>query len=180
MLIQNPFQSLTCIPLSVPVIHQIQLFSKVREAYNRNKQWGLLSIIMAKPLFLLQSHKFSNDNITTVLVCSKCNQVFKKQFPLDLEWQITEFKCSVCDSSGEANLPYKYIKRRELLDEGLPDVEEESIGDDFEEIYWKFSKLGKLFNIFLTLNNSVKKSCRRNCQVHTMQFWEKNRNSTIY
>jgi hypothetical protein len=87
-----------------------------------------------KPLFLLQSHKFSNDNIETTLVCPKCDEVFKKEFPLDLEGQITEFKCLICNSSGEVDLPYKAIEERELVDEDSAEVEEESI-EELDEIY---------------------------------------------
>lgn len=89
---------------------------------------------MTKPLFLLQSHKFSNDNIETTLVCPKCDEVFKKEFPIDLEGQITEFKCPVCYNSGEADLPYKGIEERELVDEDPVEIEEDNI-EDFDEIY---------------------------------------------
>ena len=87
-----------------------------------------------KPLFLVHSHKFSNDNIQTTLICPKCDQSFKKEFPIDLEGQITEFKCPVCDNSGEADLPYKGIKERQLVDEDLDEVEDENV-QDFEEEY---------------------------------------------
>jgi hypothetical protein len=90
---------------------------------------------MSKPMFLMQSHKFSNDNIETTLVCSGCDEVFKKEFPIDLEGQITEFRCPVCDTSGEADLPYKDIKERELLEEDLGEVEEEDTGEDFDVSY---------------------------------------------
>ena len=89
---------------------------------------------MTKPLFILRSHKFSNDNIETTLVCPKCDEVFKKEFPIDLEGQITEFKCPICDSSGEADLPYKSIEERRQFEGDLPELEEENI-EDFEEIY---------------------------------------------
>lgn len=87
-----------------------------------------------KPLFLTQSHKFRNDNIETTLVCPKCDEVFKKEFPLDLEGQIAEFKCPICDNLGEADLPYKAVEERELLDEDLDEVEQENI-EEFDEIY---------------------------------------------
>jgi hypothetical protein len=45
---------------------------------------------MTKGLFLLQSHKFSTENFERTLVCSKCDEVFTKQFPLDLEGQTIE------------------------------------------------------------------------------------------
>ena len=60
---------------------------------------------MTNTIFRLQSHKFSADNIQTTLVCSKCDEVFSKEFPLDLEGQTIEFKCPVCNSAGEADLP---------------------------------------------------------------------------
>jgi len=88
---------------------------------------------MAKPLFLLQSHKFSTDNIETTLVCPICDEAFKKEFPIDLEGQITEFKCPVCDRSGEADLPYRANEERELMDEDL-EVGEENL-EDLDEIY---------------------------------------------
>jgi hypothetical protein len=78
-----------------------------------------------KSLFLLQAHKFSTDNIERTLVCPKCDQIFKKGFPIDLEGQITEFKCPVCNNSGEADLPYKPVEERELDDVDLAEVEEE-------------------------------------------------------
>jgi DNA-directed RNA polymerase subunit RPC12/RpoP len=66
---------------------------------------------MTNTIFRLQSHKFSTDNIQTTLVCSKCDEVFSKEFPLDLEGQTIEFKCPVCNSGGEADLPIKALKR---------------------------------------------------------------------
>jgi len=66
---------------------------------------------MTNTIFRLQSHKFSTDNIQTTLVCSKCDEVFSKEFPLDLEGQTIEFKCPVCNSAGEADLPYKSSKK---------------------------------------------------------------------
>jgi Zn-finger nucleic acid-binding protein len=46
---------------------------------------------------MLESNKFT-DNIEATLMCPKCNEVFSKEFPLDLEGQIIEFKCPVCSS----------------------------------------------------------------------------------
>jgi len=88
---------------------------------------------MVKPLFLLQSHKFSSDNIETTMVCSICDEAFRKEFPIDLEGQITEFKCPICDKSGEADLPYRANEEKELIEEDL-EVEEENLGD-LDEIY---------------------------------------------
>ncbi|HEU0144203.1 MAG TPA: hypothetical protein VFQ47_05420, partial [Nitrososphaera sp.] len=51
---------------------------------------------LANSTFRVQSHKFSQENIQTTLVCSKCDEVFSKEFPLDLEGQTIEFKCPVC------------------------------------------------------------------------------------
>src|SRR5919197_1463366 len=51
---------------------------------------------LANTSFRVQAHKFSQDNIQTTLVCSKCDEVFSKEFPLDLEGQTIEFKCPVC------------------------------------------------------------------------------------
>ena len=72
-------------------------------------------ILIKNTIFRLQSHKFSTDNIQTTLVCSKCDEVFSKEFPLDLEGQTIEFKCPVCNSAGEADLPYKSAEEREDL-----------------------------------------------------------------
>lgn len=80
---------------------------------------------MTNTIFRLQSHKFSTDNIQTTLVCSKCDEVFSKEFPLDLEGQTIEFKCPVCNSAGEADLPYKSAEEREELEEDFDEVEEE-------------------------------------------------------
>lgn len=65
---------------------------------------------MTKTLYLLQGHKFRNENIEATLACPKCEEIFKKEFPLDLEGQITEFKCPVCNSASEADLPSKGIE----------------------------------------------------------------------
>ncbi|HET8847386.1 MAG TPA: hypothetical protein VF248_05360 [Nitrososphaeraceae archaeon] len=90
---------------------------------------------MTNTIFRLQSHKFSTDNIQTTLVCSKCDEVFSKEFPLDLEGQTIEFKCPVCNSAGEADLPYKSAEEREELEEDFDEVEEEDGGEEFEEDY---------------------------------------------
>ena len=84
---------------------------------------------MAKCLFLLQSHKFGNDNFEGTLVCSKCDEVFTKQFPLDLEGQTIEFKCPVCNSAGEADIPYKPVEEREEPEEDLTELEQENMGE---------------------------------------------------
>ena len=89
---------------------------------------------MTKRLFLLGSHKFSNENIEAILVCPKCNQVFKKEFPVDLEGQFIEFKCPVCNSPGEADLPYKETEEREILAEDFGAAEEDN-NDEFEDNY---------------------------------------------
>ena len=83
---------------------------------------------MANTTFRVQSHKFSQDNIQTTLVCSKCDEVFSKEFPLDLEGQTIEFKCPVCGVPGEADLPYKSAEEREELEEDFEEVEEEEGG----------------------------------------------------
>ena len=91
---------------------------------------------MTKTLYLLQSHKFGNENIQATLVCPKCNQVFKKEFPLVLEGQITEFKCPVCSSASEADLPSKGIEEREEFEGDLYEVGEENTEDEeFDESY---------------------------------------------
>jgi hypothetical protein len=76
---------------------------------------------MKKGLFLLQSHKFSTDSINGTLVYSKCDGVFKKQFPLDLEGQTIEFRCPVCNLAGEADISYKPVDERDEIDEDLTD-----------------------------------------------------------
>ena len=84
---------------------------------------------MTKGLFLLQTHKFSTDNIEGTLVCSKCNEIFTKQFPLDLEGQTIDFRCPVWNFAGEADIPYKPVEEREELDEDLPELEQEDMGE---------------------------------------------------
>lgn len=88
---------------------------------------------MANTTFRVQSHKFSQDNIQTTLVCSKCDEVFSKEFPLDLEGQTIEFKCPVCGALGEADLPYKSAEEREEFEEDFEEAEEEESGEEFEE-----------------------------------------------
>jgi hypothetical protein len=88
---------------------------------------------MASIAFRLQSNKFSYDNIKATLVCPKCNEVFSKEFPLELEGQTINFKCPVCSSSGEADLPYKNPEDREHLKLDLDLVEEDTSNEDFEE-----------------------------------------------
>lgn len=90
---------------------------------------------MANTIFRVQTHKFSQDNIQTTLVCSNCDEVFSKQFPLDLEGQTIEFKCPVCSTSGEADLPFKTAEEREEFEEDFDDIEEESGGDEYDEDY---------------------------------------------
>ena len=51
---------------------------------------------MAEANFRVQSHKFTQDNIQVTLVCSKCDEIFSKEFLLDLEGQPIEFRCPVC------------------------------------------------------------------------------------
>lgn len=88
---------------------------------------------MTSALFRLQSNRFSTDNIQATFVCSKCQEVFSKEFPLDLEGQTIEFKCPVCRSAGEADLPYKSPEERENLELDLDLVEEETGAEDLEE-----------------------------------------------
>ena len=94
----------------------------------------LISIMTQKSTFLLQSHKFSNDNIDATLVCLKCHEVFKKDFPVDLEGQTIQFKCPVCSSVGEADLPYKKTEERKEIEEDFGEAEQEN-SDEFEDNY---------------------------------------------
>ena len=87
---------------------------------------------MTRNLYIVKSHKFTNDNVEATFVCPKCDGVFIKDFPLDLEGQIIEFKCPVCKSSNEADLPYKKIDEREELARDAIDIEEENEGFDDE------------------------------------------------
>ena len=90
---------------------------------------------MASNLFRLQSNKFSYDNIQATLVCPKCGEIFSKEFPLDLEGQTIEFKCPVCSSAGEADLPYKSAEEREELDLDLDSAEDETGGEVEDDYY---------------------------------------------
>lgn len=80
---------------------------------------------MSRNLYILESHKFTNDNVEATFVCPKCDGVFVKDFPLDIEGQIIEFRCPVCKSSNEADIPYKKIDEREDLERDIVDIEEE-------------------------------------------------------
>lgn len=92
---------------------------------------------MTSILFRLRSNKFSTENIQSTLVCSKCGEVFSKEFPVDLEGQTIEFKCPICGSDGETDLPYKSPEERENLDLDLDRVEnEQEYSEEFEESYY--------------------------------------------
>ena len=99
-----------------------------------NNFFNKLSYIMTKGLFLLQSHRFSPEIFEGTLVCSKCDEIFTKQLPLDLEAQTIEFKCPVCNSVGEADIPFKPVDEREKIEGDLLEPEEESV-EDFDETY---------------------------------------------
>ena len=90
---------------------------------------------MAINSFGLQSNKFSYDNIEATLVCSKCGEIFSKEFPLDLEGQTIEFKCPECNSAGETDLPYKNPKQKEELNLDLDSVEDDTNDAEFEQDY---------------------------------------------
>jgi len=94
----------------------------------------LLSTMTQMSIFLLQSHKFSNYNIEATLVCLKCDEVFKKDFPIELEGQTIQFKCPVCNAVGEADLPYKKIEERQEFEEDFGELEQEN-GEEFEDTY---------------------------------------------
>ena len=73
------------------------------------------------------------------LVCLKCDEVFRKEFPLELEGQTVRFKCPVCGAFGEADIPYKSAVEREEIRERLGEAEEleedeETIAGESEEI----------------------------------------------
>jgi phage FluMu protein Com len=88
---------------------------------------------MTSTVFILESNKFSTDSIEATLLCPKCNEVFSKEFLLDLEGQTIEFKCPVCNSAGEADLPYRSPEEKENFELDLDLVEEETGGEEFEE-----------------------------------------------
>ena len=91
---------------------------------------------MTSTLFRLESNKFTTENIQATLVCSKCDEVFTKEFPVDLEGQTIEFKCPVCSTAGEADLPYKSAEERDKIDLDLDQVElEPENSEEFEEGY---------------------------------------------
>lgn len=89
---------------------------------------------MTKSLFLLVSHKFSNENMEATLVCPKCDQVFKKEFPIDLEGQIIGFKCPC------AILPVRpiYHTRKLKIEKNLNSISltsNKKVNEEFEDIY---------------------------------------------
>lgn len=91
---------------------------------------------MTITLFRLESNKFSIENIQATLVCSKCDEVFSKEFPVDLEGQTIEFKCPICRIPGEADLPYKSSEEKENFDLDLDEIENEpESSEEFEESY---------------------------------------------
>jgi len=91
---------------------------------------------MTSSLFRLESNKFTAENIQATLVCSNCDEVFTKEFPVDLEGQTIEFKCPVCFSAGEADLPYKTGEEREKLDLEFDQVESEfENSEEVEDAY---------------------------------------------
>lgn len=91
---------------------------------------------MTSTLFRLESNKFTPENIQATLICSKCYEVFTKEFPVDLEGQTIKFKCPICLSTGEADLPYKSAEELENIDFDLDQVEiEQENGEVFEENY---------------------------------------------
>lgn len=63
------------------------------------------------PLFLVQSNKFSSDNVPTTLVCPQCEEAFKR-FPTTPRWTDIKFRCPVCDGSDEEDLPFRVLKTR--------------------------------------------------------------------
>jgi hypothetical protein len=65
---------------------------------------------------------------------SKMRRDFQKEFPLDIEGQITEFKCPVCNSASEADLPSKGIEEQKEFEGDLYEVGEENI-EEFDESY---------------------------------------------
>jgi hypothetical protein len=91
---------------------------------------------LADSSFLFQTFRFSPDNIKASLVCSKCDEAFQKEFPLDVEGQTVGFKCPICSAIGEADLPYNSVDERERVKEALAEVEEdaETTSEELEEI----------------------------------------------
>ena len=87
---------------------------------------------MSSTVFRLQWNKFSTNSIHTTLVCPRCQEIFSKEFPLDLEAQTIEFKCPVCVSGGEADLPYKNPEEKDNLELDLDVAEEETGGEGYE------------------------------------------------
>jgi hypothetical protein len=88
---------------------------------------------MSSTVFRLQTNVFSTDSIRTTLVCPKCQEIFSKEFPSDLEGHTIEFKCPVCFPGAEADLPYKNPEEKEDLELDLDVVEEETSGEEYEE-----------------------------------------------
>src|SRR5919106_710525 len=77
---------------------------------------------MTNTIFRLQSHKFSTDNIQTTLVCSKCDEVFSKEFPLDLEGQTIELKTQLTeylDVTHESNDSHIQLLEKQSLRGGI-------------------------------------------------------------
>jgi hypothetical protein len=91
---------------------------------------------MTSTVFRLESNKFGTDNINATLICSKCDEIFSKEFPVDLEGQTIEFKCPVFSCAGEADHPYKSSEEREKLDLDLDQLEnEQENSEEFEDVY---------------------------------------------
>ncbi len=91
---------------------------------------------MTSTLFRIESNKFTTEKIQAILVCSKCDEIFTKEFPVDLEGQAIEFKCSICFSAGEADLPYKSAEEQGNFDLDLDQVEaEQEDSEEFEDSY---------------------------------------------
>ena len=124
--------------MSILYGHELGSFAVYEKAYKKGdfQQVGR----MAGTVFRVQSHKFSQDNIQTTLVCSKCDEIFSKEFLLDLEGQTIEFKCPVCGAPGEADLPYKSAAERQEFEEDFEDTEEEEGAEEFEEDYQSLNR----------------------------------------
>lgn len=86
--------------------------------------------------FEVERVKFGQEDIPTTLGCLKCGEVFQKEFPLDLEGQVVRFKCPVCHTLGEADLPYKESSDEPVkLEEDLDGIEsEESDAEQTESL----------------------------------------------